>query len=240
MNYKKSQNPLMNNGFGIYPLTTADQIILNDGSRLEKNGSVTSNDSYKLGGVDASNYALKTDTAPDSSKLGGKTLAEIMLELYPVGSVYMSFENTSPASLFGGAWEQFHDYFLLAAGHLYDNGSTGGASTINLNHIHSTAATTLTEAQLPHVSGYITMHSAEDNSKGSSWWNPTGVFSSSPTHSVYVTPSGGSSAASSISGISFNMGSGEAHSHGDTGSSLSSSQSIMPPYLAVYMWKRVS
>ena len=37
-----------------------------------------------------------------------------------------------------------------------------------------------------------------------------------------------------------NTGSGQAHNHGDTGSNLSSSQSIMPPYLTVYMWKRTA
>ena len=41
MAYKKPQNPLINNGFGIYPLTTADQVILSDGSRLEKNGQIS-------------------------------------------------------------------------------------------------------------------------------------------------------------------------------------------------------
>ena len=37
-----------------------------------------------------------------------------------------------------------------------------------------------------------------------------------------------------------NTGGGAAHNHGNTGSNLSSSQSIMPPYLAVYVWKRTA
>ena len=41
MAYKKPQDPLTNNGFGIYPLTTADQVILSDDSRLEKNGQIS-------------------------------------------------------------------------------------------------------------------------------------------------------------------------------------------------------
>ena len=78
MAYKKPQEPLTNRGFGIYPLTTADQVILSDGSRLEKNGIVsvaTASDSSKLSGKSVSEYALKTDTAPDSSKLSGTTLS---------------------------------------------------------------------------------------------------------------------------------------------------------------------
>ena len=46
--------------------------------------------------------------------------------IYPVGSIYMSVNATSPASLFGGTWEQLKDRFLLAAGDTYAAGSTGG------------------------------------------------------------------------------------------------------------------
>lgn len=54
MDYKKPQSTIVYGGAGIYPLTTADQVILADGSRLEKNG--------KIG----------ADSAADSAKLGGK------------------------------------------------------------------------------------------------------------------------------------------------------------------------
>lgn len=46
--------------------------------------------------------------------------------VYPVGSIYMSINNTSPKTLFGGKWEQIKDVFLLAAGSTYTAGSTGG------------------------------------------------------------------------------------------------------------------
>lgn len=51
--------------------------------------------------------------------------------IYPVGSIYMSVNSTSPASLFGGTWEQLKDRFLLSAGDTYTNGATGGNSTHN-------------------------------------------------------------------------------------------------------------
>ena len=45
---------------------------------------------------------------------------------YPVGSIYMSIFDTSPASLFGGTWERLKDRFLLAAGDTYEALTMGG------------------------------------------------------------------------------------------------------------------
>lgn len=113
VNYYKPQSPIQSGEDFIYPITTADQIIKSDKSRrLEQAGLIVADNSTSLGGVAAKDYALKTDTAPDSSKLGGKTLAEIMLTIYPVGSVYISMNSTSPASLFGGEWTQINGRFL--------------------------------------------------------------------------------------------------------------------------------
>ena len=59
-------------------------------------------------------------------------------ELYPVGSIYMSTNNTSPASMFGGTWEQIKDKFLLSAGNNYSAGATGGsADAVVVNHNHT-------------------------------------------------------------------------------------------------------
>ena len=58
---------------------------------------------------------------------GGLTIDDI----YPVGSIYMSVNNTSPSTLFGGTWEQIKDTFLLSAGNTYTAGNTGGSATHN-------------------------------------------------------------------------------------------------------------
>ena len=52
--------------------------------------------------------------------------------IYPVGSIYMSVNSTSPATLFGGTWTQLKDRFLLGAGSTYSNGATGGSATHTL------------------------------------------------------------------------------------------------------------
>ena len=54
MDYKKPQSTIVQGNVGIYPLTTADQVILADGSRLEKDGKIN------------------VDSAANASKLGGK------------------------------------------------------------------------------------------------------------------------------------------------------------------------
>lgn len=40
MAYVKPQSPIKYNEYNVYPLTTADQVILSDGNRLEQNGKV--------------------------------------------------------------------------------------------------------------------------------------------------------------------------------------------------------
>lgn len=91
MAYLKPQSPIKNGQDHIYPLTTYDQIIMPDGSRwngesvggsnkewLDVNlegateGELALTNADMLGNVPAAEYALKTDTAPDSVLLGGK------------------------------------------------------------------------------------------------------------------------------------------------------------------------
>lgn len=72
-------------------------------------------------------------------------LSDVMLTLYPVGSIYMNVNNVRPADLFGGEWEQIKDCFLLAAGDAYAAGSTGGTA----NHTHG-----LTQAHAAISLGY--------------------------------------------------------------------------------------
>ena len=121
-------------------------------------------------------------------------------KIYPVGSIYISINSTSPASLFGGTWEQLKDRFLLAAGDSYTSGATGGE-----------ASHTLTTNEIP----------AHQHSE---WLR----FSSGSDASVYAYyPLGNSSGGYAMSGNTGNTGGGAAHNN-------------MPPYLAVYMWKRIS
>ena len=63
------------------------------------------------------------------------------LAAWPIGSIYMSVNSTSPANLFGGTWERISDTFLFAASSSYPAGSTGGEFTHKL-----------TQSELPNYS----------------------------------------------------------------------------------------
>ena len=54
--------------------------------------------------------------------------------IYPIGSIFISINDTNPFEVMGvGTWEKIEDTFLLAAGAKYKNGSTGGEDTHTLS-----------------------------------------------------------------------------------------------------------
>lgn len=165
---------------------TADSFVLETEFDVYKNTTVTIN----KGGTGA------TTAANARTNLGVNTQAEILSAAYPVGSVYISVNSTSPASLFGGTWEQLKDRFLLGAGDTYSNGATGGAATVKL-----------TIDQIPSHSHTVYSRS---------------VYSSGGTYVALCNE-----ANSTKSYVTGGKGGSEAHNN-------------MPPYLTVYMWKRVS
>lgn len=236
MAYKKPQDPLINNGFGIYPLTTADQVILSDGSRLEKNGqiSIGGGTVKTVSGVtpdSAGNVALtasdvgalpSSGTAADSSKLSGKTLAEIMLEFYPVGAVYISVNSTSPASLFGGEWTQINGRFLIGTGapENNDDGTSPGNYDKTLGNKGGEAAHTLTTNEIP----------SHNHSLVRQQWYASDSVVSSMSGSIFSWKSNEGGTTSGTYTNTYDIGyTGGSNPHNN-----------LPPYLAVYMWKRVS
>ncbi len=59
-------------------------------------------------------------------------IKNVWAAVYPVGAIYISADSTSPASLFGGTWAMITNRFLLAAGDLYEGGTTGGEAAHTL------------------------------------------------------------------------------------------------------------
>lgn len=142
------------------------------------------------------------------------------LAAYPVGSIYMSVNSTSPATLFGGTWEQLEDRFLLGAGKTYAAGDTGGE-----------AAHTLTGEELPKTSGEWWMRRM---SWGTGSSQSAALFGGASGIASSAAGSGSSDSVAYYNGaprtpdrIKIAFGNDEAHNN-------------MPPYLAVYIWKRTA
>ena len=131
-------------------------------------------------------------------------------KIYPVGSIYMSINETNPSELFGGEWEQIKDKFLLACGTTYSNGSTGGSADATLvSHNHGT-----------NTSGEYFVTSEIETAN-----NTTVSYNSNGNRIVDGQLSGGSSFHHRTA-------------TGYVGSSATGKN--MPPYLAVYVWVRIS
>ena len=159
-------------------------------------------------------------------KFSGKTLFDIV---YPVGAIYMSVSEISPATLFGGTWEQIENRFLLAAGSSYTAGNTGGAKTV-----------TLTESQIPSHTHSVNLNTGNGGVHTHVVWRYA-----SGSGSWGANPSGRNCATTLDSGMVMGIAdSAGEHNHaisGNTGSTGGGkSHNNMPPYLVVYMWKRTA
>lgn len=153
--------------------------------------------------TDLGTKPTKVAVIDGSGWIYSRALSTLILEaVYPVGSIYMSVNGTSPATLFGGTWEAIQGKFLLGAyGNTYKAGSTGGEAT------H-----TLTTSEMPshNHAVYYPNAGADDHSAPVNY--PDG-----PSDSTYYA----------VGSYTSREGGGKAHNN-------------MPPYLAVYIWKRTA
>lgn len=78
--------------------------------------------------VDLTTYDQRiTANASAINELNGN-FNRIIDMVYPIGSIYTSTKNVSPASFIGGTWTPIKDTFLLCAGDKYKAGSSGGSA----------------------------------------------------------------------------------------------------------------
>lgn len=132
--------------------------------------------------------------------------------VYPVGSIYMSMNSTSPQTLFGGVWERLKDRFLLGVGDTYSEDSTGGSATVTL-----TSAQSGVPAHSHKYQDYNTTYTLKTT-------NRKPGTSTAVAYGTSLTSGGGAT---------------ERTSSNNTTANASESHENMPPYLTVYMWKRI-
>lgn len=161
----------------------------------------------------------RTPTA-HSHTMSDLPAAAAALAAYPVGAVFISAVATSPATLFGGTWTQISDRMLIAIGAntRWDSAlETGGAETVTL---------TAAQSGLPAHSHGITQtphsHSNQDANAGN--------LLSAAGASYGVQYSDNFTGAQNAN-ITINN---------NTAQNASAAHDNMPPFIAVYMWRRTA
>ena len=146
-------------------------------------------------------------------------LQDTASKLYPVGSVYISFNSADPSTLFGGTWVRLKDTFLLANGDSYAPNTSGGSATKTItvdnmpSHTHSVSADGLHSHSVT-VNRDLVSGTPKDDA----------VFGDEQEQ-------GQNTLGTSSAGL-------HSHNIGATGSGLP--LNIMPPYKTVYMWRRTA
>ena len=144
-----------------------------------------------------------------------KFISTLFLLMHPVGTPYASKNPTSPAELYGGTWERIEGKFIMGASDTYPAGSTGGEA----EHI-------LTISEAPG-------HTHEVGAYGNPGWRfkINGNVGVVVTSDSYVLINNVSLYYKDITDNGFlgtsDVGGNEPHNN-------------LPPYIAMYIWRRVA
>lgn len=162
----------------------------------------------------------------------------IFPSIYPVGSIYMSINNTDPGTLFGGTWQRIQNRFLLAASDTYPVKSEGGEATHVLTkdempaHTHTRGTMNIIGEFRAHSEYNYKNTDFANRLKGPFWYNTddTENWGSSTNFSPGTNDTTRQihfDASRAWTGETSSVGNNKAHNN-------------MPPYISVYMWIRIS
>lgn len=141
--------------------------------------------------------------------IGGLT-AQILLQVYPIGSIYMSTKNTNPGTLFGGTWTSWGSGRVPVG---------VNSSETEFNSVEKTGGSknvTLTTSQIPS-------HRHQYESSGSGVWMQKSGYGQITTTSTTAA----NRANLSSSSVTDYTGGGDSHTN-------------LQPYITCYMFKRTA
>lgn len=125
-------------------------------------------------------FPTKSGTIATTGDVSGKiSKSDLLSYVYPVGSIYMSANSTSPATFLGGTWQQ------LTGGFLYANngyGSGNGTGTSTNSH-------TLTVNEIPSHQHTFNGKANKRAASGSSFYSV--VYDETAALDMYINYTGG-------------------------------------------------
>lgn len=161
--------------------------------------------------IDTKNSSFATRSKGVHITIESLGLSEPLLNLiHPIGSLYMSRYSTSPATLFGGTWQQIKDVFPLAAGDTYTAGDTGGEATHILTIDEMPSHNHTSQIAINNGGNLGFRYALTQQNRGNEDWSKD-----------EATP------GNEVSFGNLPTGGGQAHNN-------------MPPYKAYYMWERIA
>ena len=199
------------------------------------------------GEVNGLSFIFQSSSADVSGSISQDNVIGTVDLIYPVGSIYMSVNNTNPSVLVGGTWEQLKDKFLLASGDTYTAGNTGGEATHTLTTNEMPSHSHIQDSHNHTQNAHRHRANNEDTTRKilvadknvfitakreyTAQTTGTGLYyveaDANTTISEYDYLANTTATNNSTTAINQNTGGGQAHNN-------------MPPYLSVYMWKRTA
>ena len=171
-----------------------------------------------LDAADIQSYATAAaQSANAAAESAGQASAISManaIACFPVGTILMTATNTNPGTYIGGTWTAIEGKFLLAQSNSHPAGETGGSENV-----------TLTAANLPAHRHLIMNNNPAD---------------STPTSGNTLARYDRSFGAREGEYYSLNTNSGEAVWGRTSATGSGTAHNNMPPYVAVYVWKRTA
>lgn len=178
--------------------------------------------------------------------------SDLLEKVYPVGSIYVSVNNTNPGNIFGGTWERFAEgqtiFGFKESDIDFSRGKSGGEKehilTVSEMPYHAHKVNSHTHAVPNHThkiasSGahrhgvYIKQNASGTSGGRNVVWPEDGhndiwesATPSAGGHTHTVNSSGGCSTSDSAPNTDA-IGNGKSHNN-------------MPPYITAFIWKRVA
>ena len=240
VNGKLNATQLSNNGAGSW-IGARDYATINNtkgdtsGSYSAVVGQKTKNGHWTIGHINNDNdnleFVYTTDTNYNAGTNNSTARATLkpkngtiatLLDVYPVGAIYLSTSSTNPGTLFGGTWTQISGRFLYCTN---TSNTTGGSSTINLAHTHQYGINYGVNYGLVTSIGSERIKLYNNGSWGGTTKDKGKVNDLKGFNAGYSDTQEGRTSLQVLA---------------NTDSKLSSSQSIMPPWYSVYAWRRTA